>query len=282
MQFASFIGKDGPTYGIATGNGVQPVPSEIAARFPTLKDAIAAGALAEVASTAATNDTIPLAGAGFLPLIPNPDKIVCIGRNYAAHAAESGNKPTEFPSIFLRLTNTLVAHEKPLIRPRLSEKFDYEGELAVIIGKGGRHIPEDQALKHVAGYSLFMDGSVRDFQFTHSLIAGKNFIGTGGFGPFMTPAEDIPDPSRLTVVSRLNGAELQRGFTRDLIFSIPFLISYISGITELLPGDVIATGTPEGVGFARDPQLWMKAGDTIEVEIDGIGTLRNPVIDEAG
>lgn len=280
MKFASFMDNGAATYGIATGDELRAVPARFSAHYPGLHDAIAASVLREAADAAASERPQPLNSAVFLPLIPNPDKIVCVGRNYAAHAAESGNKPTEFPNLFLRLTNTLVAHHEPLIRPRLSDKFDYEGELAVIIGKGGRHIPEEDALTYVAGYSCFMDGSLRDFQFEQSLIAGKNFYHTGGFGSVLCTADEVNDPAGITVVSRLNGTEMQRGYTRDLIFSIPFLISYISGLTELLPGDVIATGTPEGVGFAREPKVWMKSGDTIEVDIEGISYLRNTVIDE--
>jgi len=204
---------------------------------------------------------------------------VCVGLNYKAHAAEGNNPVPEHPSLFMRLTNTLVAHGQPMIRPKASTSFDFEGELAVVIGSLGRHIPELEALSHVAGYTCFVDGSVRDYQ-KHSVSAGKNFLGTGPLGPWMTTADEIPDPTRLTLVTRLNGQEMQRSGTDMLIYSIPTLIAYVSAITPLVPGDIIATGTPAGVGHRRKPQLWMKAGDVLEVEISQIGTLRVPVVDE--
>jgi 2-keto-4-pentenoate hydratase/2-oxohepta-3-ene-1,7-dioic acid hydratase in catechol pathway len=218
-----------------------------------------------------------------LPPITDPEKIICAGRNYRAHAAEAGGAPPENPSVFLRLVNTLVAHNQPMVRPRISGDFDYEGELALVIGKPGRHIAKQDALSHVCGYACFNDGSIRDIQFKHSIAAGKNFHATGGFGPWIVTADEIPDPTRLHLVTRLNGREVQHTGIDDLIFDIPTLISYCSDWTPLVAGDVIATGTPEGVGFARKPPLWMKPGDVVEVEIDGgIGTLRNPIVAESG
>ncbi len=179
----------------------------------------------------------------------------------------------------MRFTDTLAANGAPLVRPTVSDNFDFEGELALIIGKGGRHIAEDRALDHVAGYACFNDGSIRDWQ-KHSVSAGKNFPSTGGFGPWMVTKDEIPDPAALTLTTRLNGAEVQHAGTDMLIFPIPRLIAYVSAFTALNPGDVIATGTPEGVGLTRTPPLWMKPGDVVEVEISGIGTLRNPVVAE--
>ena len=212
--------------------------------------------------------------------IPDPDKIICIGLNYAEHAAEAKLKIPEHPVVFLRLNNTLVGHAGAMIRPKLSSELDYEGELAVIIGKPGRHIVKAKALEHVAGYACFNDGSIRDFQIKHSFAIGKNFPATGGFGPWLLTRAAAPDPSALTIVTRINGREVQRGATSDMIVDVPSLISYVSGFTPLMPGDVIATGTPAGVGYGRNPQLWLKAGDTIEVEIARVGLLRNPVVDE--
>jgi 2-keto-4-pentenoate hydratase/2-oxohepta-3-ene-1,7-dioic acid hydratase in catechol pathway len=190
--------------------------------------------------------------------------------------------PPENPQVFLRLVNTLVAHNQPMVCPRISEDFDYEGELAVIIGKPGRHIAKSDALSHIFGYTCFNDGSVRDIQFKHSIAAGKNFHATGGFGPWIVTADEVPDPTRLHLVTRLNGKEVQHTGIDDLIFDIPTLVSYCSDWTPLVAGDVISTGTPEGVGFARKPPLWMKPGDVVEVEIDGgIGVLRNPIIAES-
>lgn len=178
-----------------------------------------------------------------------------------------------------RLNIAIVAHEAPIVRPKASDHFDYEGELTVVIGKPGRHIAREQALGYVAGYTLLNDGSLRDYQ-KHSLFAGKNFERTSGFGPCITTADEIPDPRKLTVMTRLNGQEVQRSGVDMLLYDIPFLISYLSRVTTLLPGDCIATGTPAGVGSRRKPPLWMKPGDSVEVEIAEIGILRNPVIAE--
>jgi 2-keto-4-pentenoate hydratase/2-oxohepta-3-ene-1,7-dioic acid hydratase in catechol pathway len=227
-----------------------------------------------------------LADITFLPVIPRPEKIVCIVRNYLDHHKEAvahGMKReiTEFPPIFLRVWRSQVAHNAPIIRPKVSTHLDWEGELAVVIGRGGRHIPEAQAFDHVAGYSIYNDVSVRDFQ-THAqqIAAGKNFVGTGPFGPWLVTPDEVPDPAKLKLRTLLNGEVVQSSDTSNLIFNIPRLISYASIIFDLVPGDVIATGTPAGVGFTRKPPIFMKAGDVVEVEIERIGTLRNPVVDE--
>jgi 2-keto-4-pentenoate hydratase/2-oxohepta-3-ene-1,7-dioic acid hydratase in catechol pathway len=182
--------------------------------------------------------------------------------------------------MFIRLGSSVVAHQSALVLPKVSQQFDFEGELALVIGKAGRHISRKDALKHIFGYSIFMDGSIRDFQFGHSLTVGKNFQSSGSFGPYIVTADEVGDPSQLDLRTRLNGAEVQHTITDDLIFDIPYLIEYISSSTTLMPGDIIATGTPEGGGFARTPPLWMKAGDVLEVEISSIGKLQNTVIAE--
>jgi 2-keto-4-pentenoate hydratase/2-oxohepta-3-ene-1,7-dioic acid hydratase in catechol pathway len=249
-------------------------------RFPTLRAALAGGALPELARIAqGAPPDYALGEIAYDPVIPAPAKILCVGLNYRTHAAEMARELPANPSVFARLHNTLAAHGDPLPRPRASTHFDFEGELAVIIGEGGRHIRAEDALKHVAGYSCFLDGSVRDFQ-KHSVTAGKNFPRTGPLGPWMTTVDEISDPTTLTLVTRLNGAEVQRDTVDHLIYPIPTLIAYLSTITPLEPGDVIATGTPHGVGAGRTPPLWMKAGDVIEVDISGIGVLRNAVVDE--
>lgn len=282
MRLASFRTKDGPAWGMVTEGGIVPAPERLREHLSTLRAAIAADALGDLKEAFADAETaaIPLDEVEFLPPIPDPDKIVCVGRNYAAHAAESGNLPAAHPGLFIRLANTLVPHQGALVRPRVSEQFDYEGELAMVVGRGGRHIAPAEALSHIAGYACFHDGSVRDWQFDHSLTAGKNFLATAGFGPWLTTADEIPDPSSLTVVTRLNGVEVQRGDTADMIFAPAEIVSYISAFTELVPGDVIATGTPEGVGFARKPPLWLRPGDTVEVDIAGVGLLRNRIVAE--
>jgi 2-keto-4-pentenoate hydratase/2-oxohepta-3-ene-1,7-dioic acid hydratase in catechol pathway len=215
------------------------------------------------------------------PVIPNPDKILCVGLNFLEHIREVGKKVEDYPLIFLRLASTQVGHLQPIIRPRASDNLDFEGELAVIVGKGGRHIRKEDALQHVAGYSIYNDASVRDWQrHTTQYTPGKNFPSTGGFGPWMVTPDEIPDPTRLHLTTRLNDVVVQDSGLDDLRFSIPEILEYVSIFTELVPGDVIITGTPKGVGAARKPPLWMKGGDTVEVEISSIGALRNPVVVE--
>jgi 2-keto-4-pentenoate hydratase/2-oxohepta-3-ene-1,7-dioic acid hydratase in catechol pathway len=281
MKLASFIASGRASYGLLVDGGLVDLGARLGARYPTLRAALAGDALGEIARSAGAKPDLALAQATLLPPIPAPDKIVCIGLNYRAHAAEAGLKVPEHPSLFLRLTNTLVAHGGALVRPSVSSDMDYEGELAVVIGRAGRHIAAAQALDHVAGYACFNDGSLRDFQFKHSVAVGKNFVATGGFGPWLVTTDEIPDPSQLTLTTRLNGVEVQRGDTADMIFPVPQIVSYVSTFTRLEPGDVISTGTPPGVGLARKPPLWMKPGDVVEVEISRIGVLRNTVVAEA-
>lgn len=228
---------------------------------------------------AATTENHALAEVTLLPPVSDPGKIICIGLNYRAHVAEAGRALPDQPSLFVRFTDTLVAHGAALVRPGVSDNFDFEGELALVIGKAGRHVAEADAMAHVAGYACFNDGSIRDWQ-KHSVSAGKNFPSTGGFGPWLVTADEIPDPAALTLTTRLNGQVVQQAGTDMLIFPIPRLIAYVSAFTPLNPGDIIATGTPEGVGLTRTPPLWMKPGDVIEVEISGVGTLRNPIVAE--
>jgi len=281
MKLASFTVAGRASYGVVVGDGVVDVGARLSARAPSLRAALAAGALGDIAAAASENPDLALSEVHLLPPIPAPDKIVCIGLNYRAHAAEAGMKIPEHPSLFLRLTNTLVPHGGALVRPSVSSDMDYEGELALVIGRGGRHIPPAQALDHVAGYACFNDGSLRDYQRQHSVAVGKNFVATGGFGPWLVTRDEIPDPARLALTTRLNGVEVQRGDTADMIFSVPQIISYVSAFTRLEPGDVISTGTPPGVGMARKPPLWLKPGDVVEVEISRIGVLRNGVVAEA-
>ncbi|MFI5033125.1 MAG: fumarylacetoacetate hydrolase family protein, partial [Reyranellales bacterium] len=210
---------------------------------------------------------------------PNHDKILCIGLNYASHVGEVGRQLPTVPSVFSRLHNTLVPNGGNIVRPAASTNFDFEGELAVIIGERCRHVPRARALSVIAGYSCFLDVSVRDFQ-KHSVTAGKNFPATGPLGPWMVTTDILPDPQKLTLVTRLNGAEVQRDTTDHMIFDVATIIEYLSTVTWLEPGDVIATGTPDGVGLGRKPPLWMKGGDKLEVEISGIGALQVNVVDE--
>jgi 2-keto-4-pentenoate hydratase/2-oxohepta-3-ene-1,7-dioic acid hydratase in catechol pathway len=219
----------------------------------------------------------------YLPTVMAPPKIICVGLNYIDHAAESPykNAPT-YPVLFNRFTSTLVGHNAPVIRPLCSEQFDYEGELVIVIGKKGRHVSKEKALSYVGGYSVFNDVSVRDYQFKATQwLMGKNFDGTGAFGPdFVTPDEVPAGATGLQLTTRLNGQVVQNANTKDMIFDAATLIATISEGITLEPGDVIVSGTPAGVGFARKPPLWMKNGDVCEVEIEGVGKLSNPVKDE--
>lgn len=280
MKFVSFAVGLRESYGVLTDNGVVDIGARVGNRWPTLRSVLAADALADVKELAAQQ--MPdhgVADISWLPILPDADKVMCVGRNYRDHAEEVGSGPPEDPRIFLKHRSAIVAHEEAIVRPNASGDFDYEGELTVVIGRGGRHIPLERALDHVAGYTLLNDGSLRNYQ-KHSLFAGKNFERTSGFGPCLTTTDDIPDPRKIKLATRLNGVEVQCSGVDKLIFDIPFLISYLSRITTLTPGDCIATGTPAGVGSRRKPPLWMKPGDVVEVDVAEIGVLRNPVIAE--
>lgn len=281
MKLVSFRQNGRPGYGATDGEVIWPLgkreglPENLTKAIGTSDWQAKAQAAIEGGQQMAFGDV------ELRPVIPRPWKIFCIGLNYESHRIETGRPESRYPTIFSRFANTLVAHGQPLVCPKLSEKFDFEGELAVVIGKRGRHIPVERALSFIAGYSCFNDGSVRDFQ-RHSsqFLPGKNFDASGGFGPWLVTTDEVPDPSQLTLETRVNGRVMQAAGLDDLIFDIPNLISYISGFATLQPGDVIATGTPGGVGFVRNPPIYMKPGDVVEVEIPGIGTLSNPVIAE--
>ncbi len=280
MKLASYFVDGAEAYGIVKDDGVFTMNNRFGGHAASLREALAAGMLPQIADAAANaSPDLKLSEIKFLPVITRPERIACAGINYRSHATETGREIPKQPSMFLRLTDTLVGHEGEMIRPTVSKEFDFEGELAVVIGRGGRHIPQDRALEHVAGYTCFVDGSVRDYQ-KFSVTSGKNFPGTGPLGPWMVTTDEIPDPTKLTLMTRLNGQEVQRSGTDLLIYSIPHIVAFCSDFTTLAPGDVIATGTPEGVGHRRDPQVWMQAGDVLEVEITGIGVLRTRIVDE--
>jgi 2-keto-4-pentenoate hydratase/2-oxohepta-3-ene-1,7-dioic acid hydratase in catechol pathway len=282
MRLMSFQAGGTTSFGAVNGDGVVDLKKALGGRHDDLRSLIAAGALDEAAKAAGGAADHGLDDVTHLPVIPNPAKIVCVGLNYEDHRIETGREPTGFPVLFPRFANCQVGHGQPMVKPRNSDMFDYEGELAVIIGKPARHVSREDALDHVAGYACYNDGSVRDWQsHTHQFLPGKNFTATGGFGPWMVTSDEIPDPSKLTLTTRLNGQVVQNANTDQLIFNIPFVISYISSFMELEPGDVIASGTPGGVGMKRNPPLFMKDGDTVEVEITKIGTLVNPIANEA-
>lgn len=216
-----------------------------------------------------------------LPVVFDPPAIWCVGVNYDEHRQETGREPSRYPTLFLRIAASQVGHRQPMVRPKVSEELDYEGELAVVIGTPGRHIPENEALRHVAGYSCYNDGSVRDWQrHTTQFGPGKNFRRTGAFGPWLVTADELPDPRAQTLVTRVSGEEMQRASISTMTFPIEYLIHYLSTVYELRPGDVLSTGTPGGVGSKRKPPRFLRAGDRVEVEISGIGTLENPVVEE--
>ena len=283
MKLVSFISAGRASYGVVKGSGVIDLGPRLGDRWLTLRALLAAGSLGEAERVARdTTPDFPIEKLELAPVIPDPDKIICVGLNYRDHVAESGRSVTEKPALFARFAGSQVGHLRPLVKPAVSGEFDYEGELAVVIGRGGRHIQAERALEHVAGYSCYNEGSVRDWQrHTSQFLAGKTFAGTGGFGPWLVTTDEIPDPSRLTLETRLNGQVVQHTKTDLMITPVPEQIAYISTILPLLPGDVIVSGTPGGVGVKRTPPLFMRPGDVAEVEISGIGVLRNPVVAEA-
>jgi 2-keto-4-pentenoate hydratase/2-oxohepta-3-ene-1,7-dioic acid hydratase in catechol pathway len=283
MKIASYSVRGNPSYGVVTEVGLVDLKTRIGEAFPTLKALLAGAGLQQARRISEkSSPDYRLEEVELLPVIPDVEKIYCVGLNYHSHRQETGRQETRFPTIFTRFANTQVGHLQPLIKPRVSDEFDFEAELAVIIGKAGRHVPKGLALEHVAGYACYHDASVRDWQrHTSQFTPGKNFPGTGGLGPWLVTTDEVPDPSELTVVLRLNGQEMQHATTDLMIFSVPTLINYLTTFTELVPGDVIATGTPGGVGYARNPPVFMKSGDVAEVEITGVGVLRNPVVAEA-
>ena len=280
MKLASFEHGGHSSYGLANDHGVRAVSDGFRARYPHLRAVIEAGAYRDLQSDVGGVE-FRASDVRFVPPIANPDKILCVGVNYRPHIEEMGREVPEHPVVFVRFPGSLVGHGEPIVRPQVSEQFDFEGELAVIIGKQARHVSRHDALDYLAGYCCFMDGSIRDWQrHTPQFTPGKNFDRSGAMGPCLVTADEIPDPSVLQLTTRVNGATMQEGQVSDLVFDIPELIEYCSTFTELLPGDVIATGTPGGVGAARTPPLWLKAGDTVEVDIAGVGRLLSPVRDE--
>jgi 2-keto-4-pentenoate hydratase/2-oxohepta-3-ene-1,7-dioic acid hydratase in catechol pathway len=281
MKFASFKTNGTTSWGLIEGAEAVDLGAALRDRFADLKSAIAAGALKEVAAAAAKATRHPLKNITWLPVIPNPDKILCIGLNYETHRKETGRSEVENPTVFGRFANSQTGHLANIIRPRVSKDLDYEGELAVIIGKPGHYIARAAAWDHIAGYACYNEGSVRDYQrHTHQFTPGKNFPGTGAFGPWMVTPDEAGDLGPLRLQTRLNGEVVQDATISQMIFDIPRQIEYCSSFTRLEPGDVIVTGTPGGVGSRRTPPLWMKPGDVVEVEIDRIGLLRNGVADE--
>jgi 2-keto-4-pentenoate hydratase/2-oxohepta-3-ene-1,7-dioic acid hydratase in catechol pathway len=282
MRLLSFVGRNGQS-----GYGAQLADQRIAHlsailghRYPDLKSLLGSG-LDDATAALTIAPVLSVHEVHLLPVIPNPNKIICVGLNYETHRKETGRPVEQHPSLFTRFAASQVADGDPIIRPHVSTSLDYEGELAVIIGRPGRYIPADEAHKHVAGYACYNDATLRDWQrHSHQFTPGKNFVGTGAFGPALVTSGEVIDIQAQTLTTRLNGQIMQQAKISDMIFSIAEIIAYASSFTPLEPGDVIATGTPGGVGFKRDPQVWMKPGDMIEVNITQVGTLRNPIADE--
>ncbi|MDF7671408.1 fumarylacetoacetate hydrolase family protein [Orbaceae bacterium ESL0721] len=277
MKLASYLVSGKPSYGILTSKGIIDLGSKLG--FADLKSLLASQEGMAVAKKLTDSPAdLQEDQIEYLPTIPNPNKILCVGMNYAEKRAEF-NETNPAPTIFVRFPDSQTGNKTGVIKPSITNEFDYEGELAIIIGKAGSKISKSDALAHVAGYSCYMDGSVRDWQFTW-FTAGKNWARTGAFGPCLTTTDEIPDPTVLTLTTYLNGQQVQQDSISNLIHTIPELVSYISTFTHLSPGDVILTGSPGGVGKKRNPPLFMHVGDTIEVEISHIGRLTNTIISE--
>jgi len=278
VKLISFVHDGRASYGIVDGDAVIDLGA-INGAPPDLKAALAADALSDLASRGTKR--IARAHIELLPIVPNAGKILCVGHNYEDHRKETNRAKTDHPSIFTRWADTQIAAGAPIRRPRESTSLDYEGELMLVIGKGGRRISSAAAMSHVAGFTCSNDASVRDWQWhTAQFTPGKNFPGTFASGPWLVTPNELGDLAQHGITTRLNGVVVQQASFADLIFPIPDIIAYCSSFTPLSPGDVILTGTPGGVGAKRQPPLWMKAGDQIEVEIDGIGVLVNSVCDE--
>jgi 2-keto-4-pentenoate hydratase/2-oxohepta-3-ene-1,7-dioic acid hydratase in catechol pathway len=282
VKLMSFLHRDRACHGVVDSTYVFDL-TPLSDRFGVdMREFLAKDGIARLQDGAiSTLPAIPLAEVIFQPVIPNPSKILCIGINYASHMKETGRELPKYPMVFTRFADSQVAHGASIIRPLVSEKLDFEGELAVVIGRDAHRVSAASALKYVAGYSCYNDGSIRDWQkHTLQFTPGKNFPTTGGFGPWLVTADEIADPSALHLTTRLNGRIMQDTETSDMIFNVQSLIEYCSAFTPLAPGDVIVTGTTGGVGAFREPPVWMRPGDTVEIEISGVGILRNSVADE--
>lgn len=280
MKLVAYELHQKSAYGVMSEGRIIEPDASLLARYPDIRSLLDANAVSELADAVAGKPaTLALSDVTLLPPVGNPRKIFCVGLNYKSHVAETKRPDAVHPSIFVRFADSLAAHDAPLRFPaEKSTMFDFEGELAVVIGKGGSDIAEADAMDHVAGYACFNDGTLRDWQrHTHQWTPGKNFPGTGVFGPALVTADEAGDITQAQLTTRLNGEIMQQAPLSDLIFPLPAIISYLSQFTPLSPGDVIATGTPGGVGDRRAPPLYMKAGDVVEVEISGIGHLRNVV-----
>lgn len=285
MKLVSYLdpakGAGTASYGALEDDGVIDLSTPIA---PTLRDALmqyGTDGLREVLTSRRKQPSIELSRLTLLSPVPNPDKVLCVGLNYHLHAQEANMPIPHHPSVFVRFASSFSAQNQPVFRPRESEQFDYEAELAVVIGRTARRVEHADALQYVAGYTCMAENSIRDWQkHATQATAGKNFVRSGALGPYLVTLDEAPAPDAMRVIGRLNGEVVQDDSTGNMIFSVAQIIAYLSTFTELLPGDVIATGTPAGVGMSKKPPRYLRAGDEFEVEITGLGTLRNPVQDD--
>ena len=277
MRYVRFLNQGQPVLGVVTTEGVRVLGAE------SLESLLARSADLTTHGAEANGALVEIAEDAYLPLMARPTKIICVGLNYADHTKESPYAQPTYPTLFPRWNSSLTAHNQPLVRPRVSDTLDYEGEMAVILKSGGRHIRKEDALQHVAGYALFNEGSVRDYQFiSPQWTVGKNFDDTGAFGPVLVTADELPAGGKgLLLETRVNGKIVQSANTNDMLFDVATIISTLSEAVTLEAGDVIVSGTPAGVGFGMNPKVYLKAGDIVEVSIEGIGKLVNPVVDEA-
>ena len=279
MKLVSYLVSGRASFGLLTQHGIIDLGKKLGDKYTDLKSLLADEKGLAIAKTYLNDPSdINEKDITYLPVIPNPNKILCVGMNYAEKRAEF-NETSSAPTLFVRFPDSQTGHKTNIIKPAITNELDYEGELAIVIGKSAFRIKQEEALSYVAGYSCYMDGSIRDWQYTW-FTAGKNWPSTGAFGPCLTTTDEIPDPKALTLVTYLNGQEMQRDSVNNLVHTVPELISYISTFTHLSPGDVILTGSPGGVGKKRNPPIFMKDGDKIEVEITGIGRLTNYVVAE--
>lgn len=282
MRVLSFERDGRSSFGLINDDGIVDAGARFSGEFDDLRSLLQAGALDRLRAFETADPDFTEEKINYLPVIPNANKVLCVGINYMGHIRETGREPPNHPLLFTRFADSFVGHGQPLIRPRVSKDFDYEGELAVIIGKTARHVARENAMDYVAGYSCCNEGSVRDYQFhTVQFTAGKNFHRSGGFGPWMVTHDKQSDPTNFHLQTRLNGEVLQDSMISDLCFDIPYLIEYCSIWTPLEPGDVIVTGTPGGVGRVRKPPIWMRPGDVVEIDIRGVGVLSNTIVDES-
>lgn len=282
MKLISYEHAGRRRFGAVVDGRIVDLQAALGERFADLKSLLAADALPEAAAAlVGRSGELALSDVTLLPVIPNPGKVWCCGLNYGEHVRETNREVTEQPTFFLRVADSQVGHGQAIVRPKESTQLDYEAEIAVVIGKPGRRIGEDEAWNHIAGYACYNDATVRDWQrHTSQWVPGKNFWRTGGFGPWLVTADEIAPQAVMTLVTRLNGQEMQRATTEQMLHGIARQIAYVSTIAPIEAGDVIVTGTPGGVGARRTPPVWMKPGDVVEIEVDRIGVLRNTIADE--